>query len=62
MENSILIRKIHMSCPLCDKIHEIEEKKKITTITLKGKGVSYEKRFYFCAKLLKMRINLKLEQ
>lgn len=51
-----------MSCPLCDKIHEIEEKKKITTITLKGKGVSYEKRFYFCAKLLKMRINLKLEQ
>lgn len=27
MEASTLIRKIHMSCPLCDKTHEIEERK-----------------------------------
>lgn len=49
MEDSALIRKIHMSCPLCDKIHEIEERKRITTITLKGEEVNYEERFYFCA-------------
>ena len=49
MEANTLIRKIHMSCPLCDKTHEIEERKRITTITLKGKEVTYEERFYFCA-------------
>ena len=49
MEDSTLIRKIHMSCPLCDKTHEIEERKRITTITLKGEEVNYEERFYFCA-------------
>jgi putative zinc finger/helix-turn-helix YgiT family protein len=48
MEANTLIRKIHMSCPLCDKTHEIEERKRITTITLKGEEVTYEERFYFC--------------
>lgn len=49
MEASTLIRKIHMNCPLCDKTHEIEERKRHTTITLKGDTVTYEERFYFCA-------------
>ena len=49
MEANTLIRKTHMSCPLCDKTHEIEERKRITTITLKGEEVTYEERFYFCA-------------
>ena len=49
MEADTIIRKIHMSCPLCDKTHEVEERKRITTITLKGEEVSYEERFYFCA-------------
>ena len=49
MANSTLIRKIHMSCPLCDKTHEIEERKRTTTIIIKGEEVTYEERFYFCA-------------
>lgn len=49
METGTLIRKIYMSCPLCDKTHEIEERKRITTITLKGEEVNYEERFCFCA-------------
>ena len=49
MEAATLIRRIHMSCPLCDKTHEIEERKRITTIILKGEEVTYEERFYFCA-------------
>lgn len=49
MENDTLIRKIHMSCPLCGKTHEVEERKKIATINLKGEDVTYEERFYFCA-------------
>ena len=28
MEANTLIRKIHMSCPLCGKTHEIEERKR----------------------------------
>ena len=49
MENSELIRKIHMRCPLCDCIHEFEEKKRIAITVIKGEEVSYEERFYFCA-------------
>lgn len=49
MESSTLIKKIHMNCPLCDKTHEVEERKRFATITLKGDKVTYEERFYFCA-------------
>lgn len=49
MEASTLIRKVHMDCPLCGKTHEVEERKRFATITLKGDKVTYEERFYFCA-------------
>lgn len=49
MEANVLIRKIHMNCPLCDKTHEVEERKRIATLTIKGENVAYEERFYFCA-------------
>ncbi len=49
METGTLLKKIHMNCPLCDKTHEVEERKRVTTITLKGEDVAYEERFYFCA-------------
>lgn len=49
MEDSTLVRKVRMSCPLCGKDHEVEERKRMTTITIKGKEVVYEERFYFCA-------------
>lgn len=51
MENNTIIRKIHMNCPLCDKTHEIEERKRATTITIKGEEVAYEERFYFCTNM-----------
>lgn len=45
-----MIRKIiYMSCPLCGKTHEIEERKRTTTTILKGEEVTYEEKFYFCA-------------
>lgn len=49
MAASILIRKVCMSCPLCGKTHEVEERKEIATISVKGEKVAYEERFYFCA-------------
>lgn len=49
MEDCTLLRKVHMNCPLCDKTHEVEERKRVTSIVLKGEEVTYEERFYFCA-------------
>ena len=49
MEASTLIRKVYMNCPLCDKTHEIEERKRFAAITLKGDKITYEERYYFCA-------------
>ena len=48
MDTSKLIRKVHMECPLCDKMHEVEERKRTSTITIKGDKVTYEERFYYC--------------
>ena len=48
MEASSLIRKIHMNCPLCDKTHEVEERKRFANIIIKGDKVTYEERFYYC--------------
>ncbi len=48
MERSKLIKKIRMSCPLCDKEHEVEERKRLTAISFKGEKVKYEEKFYFC--------------
>ncbi len=48
MESNTLIRRVHMNCPLCDKTHEVEERRRIASITIKGEEVSYKERFYFC--------------
>ncbi|MDO5573145.1 MAG: DUF4065 domain-containing protein [bacterium] len=48
MESNTLIRKVHMNCPICDKTHEVEERKRSASITMKGEDVTYEERFYLC--------------
>ena len=49
MKELKLIKKIHMECPLCDKIHEVDEMERTTTLTIKGEKVIYNERLYFCA-------------
>lgn len=49
MKASSLIRKVYMDCPLCDKTHEVEERQRLATISLKGDMVTYEERFYYCS-------------
>ena len=49
MNGSTLIRKINMECPLCGKIHEVEERSRTTVITIKGEKVEYDELFYYCA-------------
>jgi len=48
MNGGNLIRKIQMECPLCDKIHEIEERTRIAKTIIKGEEVNYEETYYFC--------------
>jgi len=48
MEASKVIRKVHMDCPLCDKKHDVEERKRLASITIKGDKVDYEEHFFYC--------------
>lgn len=48
MKEYILLEKIHMDCPLCDKVHDVEKRKHIASTVIKGEEVSYEEIFYFC--------------
>lgn len=49
MEANTLLGRIYMNCPLCEKSHEVEERKRSTSIVIKGEEVNYEERFYFCS-------------
>lgn len=48
MGESELIRKVQMDCPLCGKIHEVEERKRITATIIKDTRVSYEETYFYC--------------
>lgn len=48
MNNYNLIRTIQIECPLCGKIHEVEERKRIATTIIKDEKVTYEEIYYFC--------------
>lgn len=48
MKRYDLVRKIQMECPMCDKIHEVEERKRIARTIIKGEEVAYEETYYFC--------------
>ena len=48
MNRSNLIRRIHMECPICDKVHEIEERTRITELIIKGEEVNYVETYYLC--------------
>lgn len=44
----MMMRKIYMECPLCDKVHEVEERRRSTTLVVKGLEVEYEETYYYC--------------
>jgi len=48
MANSVLIGKIHMDCPICNMLHEVEERTRMTSTFMKGEKVFYEEHFYIC--------------
>lgn len=38
-----------MECPLCGKVHEIEERRRNATLLIKGELVDYEELYYYCS-------------
>lgn len=48
MEGNYLIKTIVIECPLCDNEHEIEERKRMTQVTIKGESIEYEEIYYLC--------------
>ena len=42
------INKIRMNCPICDKIHDVEERKRYATTLVKGEKVRYMEKYLFC--------------
>ena len=51
MDAGKFVRKVYMDCPLCDKTHEVEERKRLATTIIKGDKVTYEESFFFCANM-----------
>ena len=43
-----LIQKLNMECPLCDTLHQVEERKRTTKAKIKGEIVEYEEIYYVC--------------
>lgn len=37
-----------MDCPICDKIHDVEERKRMSTATIKGEEVEYLEKYFYC--------------
>lgn len=48
MEENYLVKTSIMECPLCDKEHEIEERTRISHITIKREVVEYKETYYLC--------------
>ena len=48
MNKDYLVKTIEMDCPLCNKVHSIEERKRITQAVVKDEVVDYEQVYYLC--------------
>lgn len=48
MSKEYLIERVEMDCPICDRIHLLEKRKRDTQGIVKGDIVDYEEIFYLC--------------
>ena len=46
-----VLRAIEWDCPICDKVHLVEERKRSTQAFVKDEIVDYEEIFYCCTNL-----------
>ncbi|MHB1484669.1 MAG: type II TA system antitoxin MqsA family protein [Saccharofermentanales bacterium] len=48
MNGEILINKKEMDCPICDKVHLLEQRKRLTQAIVKDEVVDYEEVYFSC--------------
>lgn len=48
MNNSFLINTVEMDCPVCDRVHNLEKRKRITQAIVKDETVEYEEIYFLC--------------
>lgn len=48
MAKSALVKTVHTDCPVCNTFHQVEERARMTSTTIKGEKVFYEEHFYSC--------------
>jgi putative zinc finger/helix-turn-helix YgiT family protein len=48
MNKDYLVRTIERDCPICDKVHSVEERKRIAQAVVKDEVVDYEQVYYYC--------------
>ena len=44
----MLISKEKMECPICDKVHDVEEHSRIMKLFVRGQNIEYEERYFLC--------------
>lgn len=48
MNNDYLIRTVEMDCPVCNKVHSVEQRKRLTQSIVKDEVVDYEETYFLC--------------
>lgn len=43
-----VLEKVERYCPLCDKVHLVEKRKRISEMLIKNEVISYEEVYFFC--------------
>ena len=55
MNDNYLIEKVERDCPLCDKVHFVEKRKRIGEMLIKNEIVPYEEVYFFVQRALIMK-------
>lgn len=58
MKRDVLLKKVLMDCPLCDRVHEVEERLRTASMVIKDEEVDYEEHFFFAGMRMKKRMSL----
>ncbi len=48
MNNDFLVSTIEMDCPICNKVHQLEKRRRITQSIVKDEIVKYEENYFLC--------------
>ncbi len=49
MSKDYIVNKVEMGCPICNRVHLLEVRKRVTQAIVKGEVVDYEEVYYLCS-------------